>query len=141
MAGDSSVDISLLRRMLLRERQLRLSPAIQAAFEAAERRPDVSWMQVTEQLQHQVVREFGWDDVAFGLHVLRTAGLDHLELAEIPIQVRFNRTRRGKLCQGDAAPEALIVPISDRGEALVPMSLLTLARPGIPLVLLAGSYS
>lgn len=41
----------LIRKMLIRENELRLSPETQKAYAAAELRDDISWMQVTEELQ------------------------------------------------------------------------------------------
>eukprot|EP01113_Clastostelium_recurvatum_P047707 TRINITY_DN8556_c0_g1_i3.p1 TRINITY_DN8556_c0_g1~~TRINITY_DN8556_c0_g1_i3.p1 ORF type:complete len:162 (-),score=31.03 TRINITY_DN8556_c0_g1_i3:659-1144(-) len=116
-----------MRLMLVRENELRLSPAIQARYEAAEREPELSWMNITEDLQKQVLREFnvirsgtGDDEeaeteVEWGLYNLRGASFlypDEPDFKTIPLYVKYNRCRQGDLHVGMRVPHIPLVKIT-----------------------------
>ncbi|KAK3250320.1 hypothetical protein CYMTET_40295 [Cymbomonas tetramitiformis] len=100
------VDKSTLKAILETENELRLSPAVQAAYAQAE--TDVSgcdWMDVTENLQRHVLREhFGvpLSDEARVLRAVRRCIHEYPELRAIPVYTRFQRARPGCLRAGDA---------------------------------------
>jgi hypothetical protein len=89
---DSIVDKDTLKQMLRREQQLRTSADTQAAYSAAESSGDTDWMEVTINLQKQVVSEFGIppSELEHALYLLRTAHThypDDPEFKEIPLSV------------------------------------------------------
>eukprot|EP01113_Clastostelium_recurvatum_P047706 TRINITY_DN8556_c0_g1_i2.p1 TRINITY_DN8556_c0_g1~~TRINITY_DN8556_c0_g1_i2.p1 ORF type:complete len:165 (-),score=36.38 TRINITY_DN8556_c0_g1_i2:609-1103(-) len=122
-----------MRLMLVRENELRLSPAIQARYEAAEREPELSWMNITEDLQKQVLREFNVtksatrddggndeeeEDVEWGLYNLRGASFlypDEPDFKTIPLYVKYNRCRQGDLHVGMRVPHIPLVKVTPSG--------------------------
>jgi len=122
--------------MLRREEELRLSAAIQERYATVEiDSSDLDWMHVTEELQRQVVREFGAteDTEVQALMVLRhgaTRGPYQ------PLYVRFQRARQGELRVGDRVPNCRLVDIE-----MKETSLHDEINNQKPVCLLAGSYS
>jgi len=129
-------DDDVVRKMLHRENQLRLDPRVQRRFHDAEKRDDTDWIDVATALQREILVEFGLDGASDAiLSAYQRAALRH---GDVPIHQIFNRSRRGYLRVGDAVPSSLrVVPL--RSENRVPLT--SLAMDGVPLVLLAGSYS
>lgn len=124
--------------MVQREAELRFSAEWQSRFAAAERRPDTDWLECVEELQLQVVREFGLPAAA--AQTLRTAHLaypDEPIFQEVPVYVRFNRARNGPLRVGAVVQEE--VPIVELDGS--PASLWDLGGDGQPVVLIGGSHS
>lgn len=127
----------VLKAMVVRENELRLSETWQRRFEDAERLADTDWLECVVQLQVQVVREFGWpDDTVQALRRARQHFPDDPFFAEVPIYVRFNRARNGPLSPGSVVPNVLV----HRWDG-VPQSLLALGGLTAPLVIVAGSFS
>lgn len=125
--------------MLIRENELRISPETQKAYHAAERRTDVSWMQVTEELQKQVVQEHGITDIEYGLINLRIAHVlypEETDFKEIPLYVKYNRCRQGDLKCGDLIPEIPLKHLDGKHTLLS-----SFYNKGRPLVIIGGSYS
>jgi len=125
--------------MLIRENELRTCEETQEIYALAERRCDTDWMEVTEELQRRVLREFGVEDVEVGLKALRCAWQlypDDPELREIPLYVKYNRARKGTLCVGDDAPNTDVVSLDLSKEKLFKFMV-----DDVPLVIIAGSYS
>lgn len=61
-------------------------------------------LKVTDDIQRQVAREFGFEDEMVGVEVIRTAISTYpndLELHNIPHYVRYNRARQGDLNVGN----------------------------------------
>ena len=123
--------------MLVREDQLRrFDEDVQERFRVAESSVDSEWMDVAEEIQRQVCREFKVQPhhMVEALRQLRSAALRHPELA---IYVRYNRCERGSLREGDPCPN---VPLYDlNGEKVMIRGLAS--RSDQKLVILAGSYS
>jgi len=129
----------ILKQLLIRENELRLCKEIQQEYAEAERRTDTNWMIVTEKLQLKVLQEFGITNTDEGLYALRTAALafpDDPEICNIQLYVKYNRTRKGTLIQGDLAPNVTLHKLDNSF-----INLLQCVRKGIPLVVIGGSYS
>eukprot|EP01102_Stenamoeba_stenopodia_P004297 TRINITY_DN1461_c0_g1_i1.p1 TRINITY_DN1461_c0_g1~~TRINITY_DN1461_c0_g1_i1.p1 ORF type:complete len:311 (-),score=87.17 TRINITY_DN1461_c0_g1_i1:772-1704(-) len=143
----------VLKKMLAREDELRLSDEVQNRY-----RWDPMTTKVTEDVQRQVVQEFGFDDI----RILRTAVAlyrDDPEIASIPHYVKYNRSRLGHLSEGCDVPDVPLYHL----DAKTKTSLQTLIdnyqerdrftrktcglaakatdEPGRPLVLIAGSWT
>jgi hypothetical protein len=123
----------LVKAMLKYENQLRLAPEAQEAYAT-----DGS-VDITDNIQRRVAREFGFEDENLGAEILRTAERlfpDEPDIKSISHYRKYNRAVQGDLFEGGPAPDVQVASLS--GE---PMSLLR-ARGGTnPLVLIAGSYS
>ncbi len=128
-----------IKKMLIRENELRLCVDTQLRFEAVREQPD-GWLQVVEELQMQVAREFGLLD-AVGLLALR--GAEQLlpgdkEVISISLYRKFNRCQDGRLSVGSPAPDAPLHPMHALQDTARLSSLVHGARP---LILFAGSFS
>eukprot|EP00698_Gefionella_okellyi_P019658 TRINITY_DN6058_c0_g1_i1.p1 TRINITY_DN6058_c0_g1~~TRINITY_DN6058_c0_g1_i1.p1 ORF type:complete len:225 (-),score=40.22 TRINITY_DN6058_c0_g1_i1:541-1215(-) len=133
-------DQELLKKMLRRETELRLSPEIQALYAQAERSGTEDWMDVTNRMQRQLVRDFGFGAVEDAVvDMLRRASVLYphdSDFRTIPLYVRHNRARQGDLVRGSPVPD---VPLAHEDGSLT--SLHKLQLPGRPLVVLAGSIT
>jgi hypothetical protein len=133
------VDVSTLKAMLIRENELRLCPETQREY--AKRQAD--YMTFTDELQARVAREFGFEP-DIGVDILRCALQlypNHTELAEIPLYVKYNRSRQGCLAEGDAVPDVPLLTLD--GEEITIRNYVR-SIPGsesVPLVLISGSYT
>jgi len=136
---ESCLSVELLKKMVLRENELRLSPQWQLKFQSAELRHNTDWLECVAALQLQVAREFGLSDVVAGAHALRTARYIHPDerlFHEVPIYVKYNRARSGSLRVGD---EVESVPVVRLGGEVV--SLWDMGGDEEPLVIIGGSHS
>lgn len=118
--------------MLEREEALRWAPeTLQRMAEARE------WLYVAEELQLQVVREFGYhpEDERWAVSELRCAHVRHPELGEISVWARNNLARDGSLREGAEIPH---VPLFGKEG---PTTLLDAIDPMKPTVLVCGSWS
>ena len=134
----SFIPKSLLKRMLVRENELRLSDEYQQRYREAESTSSdsTSWLEVTDELQRAVVREFNLDDdMEDALLCLRCATQIYPDLKGIPLYVLFNRAREGDLQVGDAAPDVPVVQLDGEEGRLFD------GLPSTPTVLISGSYS
>jgi len=141
-----------LERMLLRERELRLSEKTQREYEIEEAKESMDGgPQVTIRLQETVVREFFpkaskevWDLALYALRTAAHAYPSHPRIPHIPFQVKFNRMRKGNLRRRDIAPDvSLYRLVEDAGEKIELTSVHGELRrtPNTPLVIVGGSYS
>mmetsp|Transcript_5540 Transcript_5540/g.5697 ORF Transcript_5540/g.5697 Transcript_5540/m.5697 type:complete len:132 (+) Transcript_5540:183-578(+) len=131
--------------MLKRENELRLSSEIQRKYKNSKNKGFQGFVDVTEELQKQVVKEFRLkeDD---GLWILRTAPSlfslpeEKEEISNLSLYRKYNRLENGKLSQGDNAPNVELFNIN--GEVLSG-GLLSLISDiqSKPLVLIAGSIT
>lgn len=130
--------LETLKAMVLRENQLRLSEEWQERFAAAERSPDRDWLDCVEDLQLQVVREFGMPDSSVAsLRHARSIHPSERFFLEVPICARYNRARNGPLRVGS---EILDVPVANLDGTTI--SLLDLGgSEQRPLVVIGGSRS
>lgn len=123
--------------MLQRENELRLSDEYQTRFREAEETSSSSWLDVVNELQEQVVREFHLDDeMDNALLCLRCATQIYPELKDIPLYTKFNRARDGDLQVGDSAPNVPVVQLDGQESQLFDG-----LPPTAPTVLISGSYS
>jgi hypothetical protein len=161
------LDVEAVKAMLIREKELRLSPATQAQY----RDPALNHLRLTEEIQErvghlyggvapggwliptsqrrgspprlsaarlQVVQEFGLGLEA--VHVLRAAARlfpQDPEVATIPHYVKFNRSRLGD-CHVPGTPAPDVELLTLCGQRV---RLSGFMRPGVPLVLVSGSVT
>ena len=117
--------------MLKRENELRLSQSVQKRFEEAERSGSkTDWIEVAEQIQLEVLREFNVSPKA--LHAYRCAANDH----GISLYVKYNRARKGDLEVGSKAPDVSLIYLGEDSNTRAQSLLDTQA--GRPLVSQAG---
>jgi hypothetical protein len=100
----------LVQAMVDREIELRKSKYYMDLMKSTENSGTQDWMDIIEQLQRQVVQEFGFHDLERGLLVLRTASQVY-DLERPPFYVTFNRAREGNLKVGDLAPNPMVYKI------------------------------
>lgn len=125
--------------MLRREEELRLSAEVQAQYAAVEvDSSERDWMDVTVELQRQVVREFGASEHEEGaaLAALREGALRCESFT--PLYVKYQRARRGDLAVGDAAVDCELLKLDGRATTLLSEAN---DGEGRPTCVLAGSYS
>ncbi|GBB84243.1 hypothetical protein RclHR1_10870004 [Rhizophagus clarus] len=127
--------------LLKEEEKRRFSPEIQQQYYKVGSDPTSGkdWMDVTDQMQHDLVREFGYSDEA--VELLRRAPQlyqDDPAFRTTQVYVRNNIASLGNLKEGMPAPDCPLVPIKD-DKTIVQLS--SLYQPERPFVLLAGSYT
>lgn len=137
-----------IKAILRRENELRLAPETQRLFAAAAKTVGGSgWLDVVEDLQRHVAKEFGLSEQV-GLDAMRRAEAllpGDPEVKEISLYRKFNRCVDGDLAVGDVAPDAHLLSVGTgpgvgRGcKATTVHSLLEASAQ--PLVLLVGSYT
>lgn len=132
--------------MLRREEELRLCAETQAKFYAARCESD-GVFRLVEALQHQVVEEFGLP-LDIGLEALRCAEqwLGDERAKELSLYRRHNIFVDGLLAVGSLAPLSMVPALTSLGSGglatqAVALNLAAIQKPGVPLVLVAGSYS
>lgn len=108
-----------IMKMLERENELRLSDEYQRLYEKVEKGWDMDWLDVTHQLQIRVIKEFNIDDLDDGLYQLRTATQKYPEFSDIPLYVKYNRSRIGDLNVGDDAPNFQLYNLDYECEHLI----------------------
>jgi len=107
-------------------------------------------MDVTSEMQHELVQEFGYSDET--VQLLRRAPQlypDDPEFCTTQLYVRNNIARIGDLAEGMSAPDCKLVPVASSESTATfsntcsptPIHLRFLCQPGRPLVLLSGSYT
>ncbi|UJR26446.1 hypothetical protein I4U23_007776 [Adineta vaga] len=136
-SSQSFIPKSLLKRMLIRENELRLSDEYQKRFSEAEQSSSSSWLNVVNELQEQVVREFHLDDeMDNAILCLRCATQIYPDLKDIPLYTKYNRARDGDLQVGDVAPDVPIIQLDGQEGQLFDG-----LKSSSPTVLISGSYS
>jgi len=131
------LDKEILEKMLKRENELRLCEETQNKYYEAEKRSDIDWMKITEELQIRVLNEFEISNIEEGLYGLRTSAFAYPELNDIPLYVKYNRTRSGTLSKGDVFPNVSLVNLD---LSIVELSYFC-RKKNTPLVIIGGSYS
>lgn len=122
--------------MLIRENELRLSSEYQQRYAEAEKSSSSSWLDITDELQRQVIQEFQLDEeMDDALFSLRSATQIYPDLKDIPLYVRYNRARDGDLQSGQLAPNVPIVQLNGEEGQLFD------GLKSSPTVLISGSYS
>jgi hypothetical protein len=119
MERNSIIPKETLKKMLLRENELRLSSEYQKLYEEAEKSWQTNWLKVTENLQIQVLEEFEISNLSQGLFELRTASLKFPEFKSIPLYVKFNRSREGNLRIDDEAPSMKLFDLEGKMVELI----------------------
>ncbi|CAB4387277.1 unnamed protein product [Rhizophagus irregularis] len=127
--------------LLREEERRRFSPEIQKKYfdVGTNPRSGKDWMDVTDEMQHELVREFGNSDEA--VQLLRRAPQlypNDPEFHTTQVYVRNNIANIGNLTEGMQAPDCLLVPLKSSSTQV---SLRSLCQPGRPLVLFGGSHT
>lgn len=125
--------------LLRKEHALRISKETQQLYTEAERSFDTDWMEVTDGLQRQILREAGVSELQMetALSHFRAAPYHYPALKQIPIYRRYQRSRQGPLNEGDSIPANLnLVDLTNRQ-----VDFTALASGSRPVVVLAGSWS
>lgn len=128
-----------MEAMLRREEELRLSEEVQAEYAAVEvDGSDSDWMDVTDELQRAVAREFGATarTEAAALHAMRQAAANAIR-GFTPLYVRFQRAREGDLTIGERLRDC---PLLDLHMQPTTLHKAVAAGKRVSCVL-AGSYS
>ena len=126
-------DDNAVKAILAREEELRKNEDAQIRFEEAESSGDRDWIVVAEEIQAETLQEFGIEPSPFALHQLRLAA----SRFGTSFYIKFNRARLGNLSPGSPSPDVPLVSFTTKA----PATLLSYAKPGRPLVVLAGSFS
>ena len=138
-----------IKAILRRENELRLSPQTQRQFAtAAKTKGGSGWLDVVEDLQKAVAKEFGLSEQV-GLDAMRKAEAllpGDPEVMEISLYRKYNRCVDGDLDVGSMAPDVPLLPVetgcSVNQSARTPKMLYSVLRESPqPLVLLVGSYT
>jgi len=108
--GQVLITKSKLLAMLRREQEMRVSPITQDKYRQAELDEDTDWMEVTLQLQRDLIREFGYspEEEEYGLQLLRSAQTlfpDDEEVKNSVLYLKYNKARQGPLREGEPAPD------------------------------------
>ncbi|CAG8786093.1 14299_t:CDS:2 [Cetraspora pellucida] len=142
-----------LLALLREEERRRFSPEIQKKYDVgSDPTSGKDWMDVTDQMQHELVREFGYSDEA--VQLLRRAPQlypDDPEFRTTQVYVRNNIANIGNLTEGMPTPDCPLVPLDssiftsiiDNSNTNLPnlVHLRSLCKSGRPLVLMGGSYT
>ncbi|CAG8685647.1 27597_t:CDS:2 [Gigaspora margarita] len=134
-----------LLALLREEERRRFSPEMQKIYYDVGNDPTCGkdWMDITDQMQLELVREFGYSDEALYP--------DDPEFRTTQVYVRNNIANLGNLTEGMPAPDCPLIPLepsifttiidnnNSNLSTLVPLR--SLCKPGRPLVLLGGSYT
>ncbi|CAF1332586.1 unnamed protein product, partial [Adineta steineri] len=116
----SFIPKSLLKLMLIRENELRISDEYQKRFHEAEQTSSsTSWLDVADELQREVIREFHLDEeMNDALLCLRCATQIYPDLKDIPLYTKYNRARDGDLQVGDIAPNVPVIHLDEQENQL-----------------------
>ncbi|CAI2180581.1 433_t:CDS:2 [Funneliformis geosporum] len=137
--------------LLREEERRRLSPELQKKYFNVGNDPTSGkdWMDVTDQMQHDLVREFGYSDEA--VQLMRRAPQiyqDDPAFRNTQLYVRNNIAYVENLTEGMTAPDCPLVPLDPSAfnttnenvtSSPTPIPLHSLYRRGRPLVILVGS--
>lgn len=134
-------DESTLVKMVYEEEKRRWSEEYVAECNRVVDIPD-GWLDVTNQLQRDVVRSFGFDteiETDFAVSALRRAHIDYPQnriFREVPLQVRNNKARRGEREVGDIVPDFDVYDLDGKQCRLY--DLMTLDKPTV-LIMSSGT--
>jgi len=134
--------LDLLKNMLKREEELRLSDKYQALFA----NPGNNAIHVAELAQEQVADEFGYtgEEVSQIISVIRSAPAFYpeakTEICQIPHYLKFNRSAKGKFEVGDKIQDVKVATLQGKETSLF-KHLKDLKYPDRPILICSGSYS
>jgi hypothetical protein len=134
-----------MKLILQREDQLRMSPEYHAMISE---RDDLGWIKhVTEQLQQNVLIEFGYDPVQFMpyLHSARARFANNEDMNKLTVYQRMDRSTRGNLVKGATLPNVKLCTLYDEGcceEVYLYDYIQTIQKEsGRPMLISAGSIT
>ncbi|CAF3828630.1 unnamed protein product, partial [Rotaria sp. Silwood1] len=133
----------VLKDLLIKEEQLRLSPETQQLLSSIEDRKDIDWMDVIADLQTKLIKETIGDDatddeIQHGLRILRSAHqlYDNDEFHSLSLYVRHNRAQKGNFHIGDQPIDIELLNMQNEF-----VSLLSYFHSNRPFLIIAGSYT
>ena len=101
-----------VQSMIDREIELRDSELWQQKMADTEDLDHTDWLDVVDELQRSIVKEFKFDDIEYGLNVLRSASREY-DLERLPNYIKFNRAKKGNLIIGSDAPNPTVLKCDD----------------------------
>jgi len=128
--------------MLRRENEVRLTEQTQTLYDTCAASDSARYTEITDNVQKQVLREFGFSDGEDGLQMYRSALSmfpDEPELKTLVYYYKFNRSRQGDLQVGESIDTSKI-SLSSLDSQTIPLSSFV-QQPDLPLVLIAGSIT
>jgi len=139
VAVDLVIDKETMRRILIREDELRASEEIQEAYS---QKDDLGWFRdVTNRLQNRVLEEFGITDPR-GKIVLNNARFEYKDdpsMNKLTVYMREDKSRKGHLNKGDLAPDCQL--LTDDGKETTLFKYMESLNNSLPLVMFVGSAS
>jgi len=132
-----------MRNMLRRENELRLTETTQNLYDTCAASDSAKYTEITDNVQKQVLREFGFSDGVEGLQMYRSALSmfpDDEEMKNLVYYYKYNRSKQGSLQVGDNIDLTRITLSSLDSSQSLPLSSFV-QQPNVPLVLIAGSIS
>jgi len=137
--SDFYIDKELLKKILIREDELRYSEEYQNDLTIND---DLTWIRnVTEKIQILALEENGITDPR-GLVVLRNARFKYKtdpSMNKLTVYMRQDRSTRGNLLNGCSAPNARLCTLDGKNISL--FEYITSLSGNLPLILLAGSVT
>jgi len=133
------IELEILKKMLKRENEIRLTEEIQMKYDACAMSDENQYTKITDGLQRQVLNEFGFDMNKKELKRYRSALSmypEEKELKELVYYYKFNRSRDGELQVGDTLP---LTSLTLSSLTHTPVTLPSTST--LPLVLVAGSIT
>lgn len=112
---EKNMDIDKIQKMADRDVELRLSNKYQKKMGDTEFEGVKDWMDIADEIQRTVVKEFGYENVEKGLRIYRS---NLHKVKNPPFFIKYNRARRGHLKVGDIAPNLQLYTMN---KILVPL--------------------
>jgi len=141
-------DFEILKKMLQRENEIRLSDEIQMQYEEMDMMDDEKYVEITDQVQKKVLNEFGFEGNEKERECYRTAlemyPQQKEELKQLVFYYKYNRSRDGELKVGDTVPLSSVVVTCLAGHTEYPLSSFFTPTDGstaLPVVICAGSIT
>jgi hypothetical protein len=109
-----TIDRALLKKILLREDELRKSPEVQEEYGKDDRVEAL--VAITERIQRQALEEHGIDPDE-GLSFLQSARWtfrDDAEFKDLTVYMRYDKSSAGSVCQYMAAPDAQLYTLEGK---------------------------
>jgi len=141
--GEKKIELEVLKKMLKRENELRLTHEIQTKYDECALTDAKKYTKLTEDLQKQVLTEFGFDPSNGDLTRYRSALAmypEEKELKDLVYYYKYNRSRDGTLQVGDSVSLSTLRLSTLDGTSEVALSTFVTSE-SLPLVLVAGSIT
>ena len=115
--NDFHIDEELLERMIQQEELIRMYKAYQDLCTAVKSIPN-GWLAVTDQMQTQIARDFGFggDQTELAVNTLRRAQYlyPNNPIFKLPVYIRNNKAREGTLRVSDTVPTVDLIDLDHK---------------------------